>query len=810
MRRSIAAALCAALAASAARADVDVTSAPPIKVKSTLLPVGEVETYRLQAVAGAKLSFALAATGKTRLAFTPALTDPNAAAVVLPQGALKTTKTGVALTGLVLSTTGEYRLDVSADKTGDYSLTLSTAPQTKWSGTLTTIFPGGAQRFTFSAPIGSTVTITAKPVVKGQGSPSVDDVSSGAFRQVFFQQGKPLPTRAVFTAAAASGATGDFAADVSNRGTATGDAIVTATVKPPKSKTSKLDLRGTSLGRPDGGETLVSRVVGAGGGGVDVSDPASDLVGASVVVPDGALTGPLTISIASATTPSLPDHGMQAAGPAVDFGPSGTTFAKTATVTLPFDFSLLPQNVDPSQILVFIREKDGSSTTVAPSSVDVAHGTISLPVGGFSTCVPISPAGIVRLGVTSSGGLRPGGDAYWVLGVHFDMSQDATNDSRNRDYEMQVGQASFFGDGSVQMSSEQRQIQVAQPYDGMGGIAGTVQTIVQQQNDTQPYVYDADGLSLDVGDGASKPPAKVRVSRGGTLMAGRDRTANDTKVELTILLRQDKTPPTTSSFAGTWNMGGIEIDANGSGGGPVNMKSQHISGTITFDGKGGFRIAGGQRQSQFQPGGTTWSNALKTLSISGTYTIRDDGTAVLVIPPQKPGDTGNTLRLMSGPNEDALLATDDVAQQGDFLVLMFTRQGSGLSPASLVGAYSGEGIESDTSTYAVGEGPTTLGDLVQRDEDVSVTFAGTTSAQFTTADHAVERDNTADGGVAVSNDPGAFAGTISLSSSGVLKVKQAQGSVVGAMTPDATFGFVLTDLATSDGTHYFAVVFENP
>ena len=64
--------------------------------------------------------------------------------------------------------------------------------------------------------------------------------------------------------------------------------------------------------------------------------------GTQVVVPAGALSAPVVITITSTTiAPPIP-AGQQVLGSIYDFGPTGTTFAMPVTVTLPFDPAQAP------------------------------------------------------------------------------------------------------------------------------------------------------------------------------------------------------------------------------------------------------------------------------------------------------------------------------------------------------------------------------------------------------------------------------------------------------------------------------------
>ena len=91
---------------------------------------------------------------------------------------------------------------------------------------------------------------------------------------------------------------------------------------------------GGGAGGDDAGcDPVTSAVVGAGGGTVMATcGPAA---GASVVIPPGALSADVTITIQAADVANGLPAGFTAAGPNIDFGPTGQTFAVPVTVTVP-------------------------------------------------------------------------------------------------------------------------------------------------------------------------------------------------------------------------------------------------------------------------------------------------------------------------------------------------------------------------------------------------------------------------------------------------------------------------------------------
>jgi hypothetical protein len=801
MRRTSAGLIVVFAVAALARADIDVETAPVIKAKSTLTPEGESETYRFPATAGSALKFSLSAARRGSLHFVPVLTDPNGQTIPLGPLVVKPTPKGVSAPLIPLGVTGQYRLDVYATGTGDYSLALTAAPQTHSFGAMT-LATSEMLPFTFSAPPGSTLALTAKAAKGSTATPRFGLLESGTFSQDLAAAGRATATSHTVSVVSVGG-NGDFSVPVSNTGPS-GSLNVSVVIRPPKTKPSKLDLRGVVHGRPAGGETLMTRAIGSAGGTVTVADATSDLDGATVVVPAGALTASLPITIASAAVPPLGDDSKQAAGPAVDLEPSGTVFSQSVTVTLPFDFSLLPADAVPADIQVLVREKDGSSATFPVSSVDEVNGTVTVQTNGFSTCIPVVTAGIVRLGVASNGGLKPGGDEFWTLSLHDDMADDpAANDSRGRGYEVSVGEVSFHGDGTLELSDEQRRVEVDEQGTGPGGgIVGTVQATVQSQQGAGTWTYDADGRSIDVTDGGSNPPV-LAVSRGGDVMIGKARGAADRKTELIVLLRKNTATLTAASLSGTWHLVAAEVDATSESQGPVDLRAAHVSGRIAFDGKGGFRLTGGQRQSRFQDGAADWESQLKTLAINGTYSVEAAGTVLLTLPPDKPGDTGNVLRAYPGPGATAMLCTDKDARADGVFAMALVKQASGLSLKSLSGEYVSSGIEVNTQIYSNGSVSAQIGDLELRDEDISVTFAGAASIQLSTQEHGVIRDTSTPGGVSVTNPTGSFQGTVSVTSAGDYKVTTADGGVVGCVSPDVNFGFFVNDLGDTRGDHLF-------
>ena len=126
-----------------------------------------------------------------------------------------------------------------------------------------------------------------------------------------------------------------------------------------------------------------SGVVGSDGGSVEVTDPDSDLYGARVEIPAGALSEEQEISISKASTiPEPPNDRFQVQGSAVTLEPSGLTFNKPVTVELPYG----DDHDETVDTLVVLQYDQTSQTWYIPtlSRVDLENNKVSALVSHFS------------------------------------------------------------------------------------------------------------------------------------------------------------------------------------------------------------------------------------------------------------------------------------------------------------------------------------------------------------------------------------------------------------------------------------------
>jgi uncharacterized delta-60 repeat protein len=143
---------------------------------------------------------------------------------------------------------------------------------------------------------------------------------------------------------------------------------------------------------------LLLVLAGCGGGGTSPPSPPSQTPpsgigpaggtvsngGAQVVVPAGALSQATSIAIEQTNSgaPQLP-AGVVSFGPMFAFTPHGTTFAAPATVTLPYDPSLVPAG---TQVEFYKTESSQTSWQTVPLTSTAAN-SVTADVTGFSYMV---------------------------------------------------------------------------------------------------------------------------------------------------------------------------------------------------------------------------------------------------------------------------------------------------------------------------------------------------------------------------------------------------------------------------------------
>ncbi|MCG3133094.1 MAG: hypothetical protein HMLKMBBP_00187 [Planctomycetes bacterium] len=392
------------VAAASARADVDVAVRNGFKARGTLNPAAEFETYRIEIPAGATLKVSVkgrkakGAPAAPRAGFeivAPTAGDLTDATPTTPKGA-----TGAAWSGLVPET-GVYRIVVSGDGVvGDYDVTAS------WSVPKKTPFggdtSGGEVEVPFEFAAGTQVSFVVKRAQGSASLPRLDRIcSDGGCGAIFAPPREGATSHSGRGTISSTGTWRIFVADAGAGGPFTG----TATATLPRETSKRVDLTDRKLG-PGDGSLATGAVVGAEGGMVAVDDALSPVDGASVDVPGGALALPTGIIVGTGAAVAPKAEDVAGGGPAVFFGPEGTSFAVPATVTIPY--APLPPGTTTDDLRIFVRDAKGKVTEVvlAPPAAfvfDTVNRTVSFPVAHFSTYQAFRPRGVVDWDLDADG-----------------------------------------------------------------------------------------------------------------------------------------------------------------------------------------------------------------------------------------------------------------------------------------------------------------------------------------------------------------------------------------------------------------------
>jgi len=785
-------ALAAALAWGAvpASADVDTEVPLPAKLQGTLGP-GEVETVRFFAPGGSLLQVKLAT--KKGSGVDPGLRvlDPDGLEVPLPAGNVTDKGDSIKVKNLALDRSGTWAVEVSGVGAGDYKLAVKARVPTKRVEDVT--LGGGAVAMQLAVQYGATVKITAKAA---KGSPATPVVQSLDGIDLTAAGKRKAGLHKVSVTAPASG---DLVLLVDGEGDP-GDARVTVSIKPPAAKAAKIDVRGAALGRPAGGETAVGRVILPDQGGRVEAGPASDLFGASVDVPPGALSEPVLVTIRSADAERLADPDADTnAGPTVEFQPSGLQFSQPVVVTVPIDPQALPVQASEGDITVLIVEDDGSTREVVPTSVDLDAGVCTVQVSGFSRFTSVAPAGSPQLA----------GRSYW--GFTFDMRLEDDLSGRDESGLRRVSRADalldFDVDGfTVTATGEERELLFGTVRNQSEQLEGLLQSSTASFQDTGYWQYGTDGrrVGLQFSDDPEDP---VFVSRDGTVLVNATAEPDEgtpSDAILDVFVERPATTDPTSLVVGTYYIGElsyfVEQPAPGSlltlellrgfGTLKINANGSATVDIVEVDGFGVPRFGGSGTAFQYAEerfrGGLSWS-----IDPSGQF-----AGSVLI-------DTGDELVLRMLPHRDgtmfvAMPVGDDML---DVPYIVGVKQSSGRSLADLDGEHSVGTVFVRPNQYQIEDGPQGSGQFVTiPDFDLDstserITFDGSSSALLSSRGVLRQfRDPLTMGGVA--RDTTVFPDEtlqVSLRGDGRFQVNVEGAEIRGAITRDGTFGFLVPD-----------------
>lgn len=384
------------LLTSLAVADFDIELANGTRVRGTADADGSVETFRARIPRGANVRVDVRArkskARKRKVPLTVTLVGPDQSTVAATDEPDTRSRLRVDAT----DETGLYELRISTPngEAGDYDVRLS------WRGTRKLrrrVDLAGDSAVEIVADAGSTLRcrLAGPPGteilrVENEDGEPIHTPAPGTTRL----NGLPLPATGTYRVIPAAGE---------------GRARAVLSVAAPKRGRSVVslfdeDLEPTLPTELELTEVAVGAIVGSDvATSIVVADTGTETDGARMDVPVGALRAETTLIVSS--TPQIrPNVGtpLDDAGPAVFFGPAGTTFKTPITITVPFDTSI----EDPSELVVVERQANGRQRVVDPETYVFGDGVISLPVSHFTSFQAFRPGLVGPVSVLRAPGFK--------------------------------------------------------------------------------------------------------------------------------------------------------------------------------------------------------------------------------------------------------------------------------------------------------------------------------------------------------------------------------------------------------------------
>ncbi len=688
----------AASGVDSARAGVEGEVRSKDKVLGTILPATEIERWTIQCPKDSKLKIVLKGPKKkTGGAVSFRLIDTNDEELVgLP---IIPKRTGAVLKDFICPESGPYTVEVFAPDEltgGDYSLKLiCKAPRRL---TFTETLDGTEKTYAFFA---SLVTKAKAKITVDKGS-----LADPRIVRMLGPEGFDVPVEGSAKAVASPKIdltkTGDYGLKFDGDGGAVTGSLK---LKPQKSVSRIVDVRsGTIDPGGAGGEDGVAGVIGPDGGMVIAPEGESPvgIEGAAIDVPAGALEGAVAIVIATAPPIGPQNETEDPVGNTVFYGPEGLEFAEDATLTLPFDPSLVETEED---VMIYTQDAQGNVTLMDPSTyvVDLLAGLVTVTTSHFSTFRVFAERGPIEVASLS----------------------ETITDARA------IGGVATFGtigDGpSRQGLSDGKQFTLVVPVDVLVADGEVVKRISHLEGQgTIEQVIAGGGQSTQTGGPATdydfSGPITAVLSKGG--FASSILVATETQV---FVLEPDQKSgePTVEGLAGTGGVGD-----SGDGGHPTLAQFTSIA-AIACDATGQFLYILDRGASRIRCVDLD-AEIISTSTGTGTSGLAMDGDPLGNSPLQDP----------------RALVADPWTPGGFFLAdggrIRHVKFGTVLDPTEQNLTYAGR---SDGSTGASGDGGRRLDAKFQSLRSIAVDFLGDRLFVADAVDHTVREIRTQPGGL---------------------------------------------------------------
>jgi len=565
---------------------------------------------------------------------------------------------------------------------------------------------------------------------------------------------------------------------------------LTWTASPGAKAVQRCDLRCTTLGRALGDETAIGRAVAAGAATtLDVAAADSDLRFARLDVLADAAPAGTSLLLTSSVGAAVPDPStLQSAGPDVLVQPSSLVLSSPATLTLPYERILVPRTASAATDLRVARvAKNGTISVLAPTSVDTAGRTVSVTTDRLGRFVVFAPKGPPD----------PTSEAYWHVALDVTLEQAATGaDSRARRAQVESGLASFSGGGALAFVGDRFETSWTHDDQGAGHVT---RTSFHDEPASLAWSFDADGRRIRIDDGSGRASVLEPSEDGAAYVGQIGETTWNSRAGVEAALRRSPRALSAESIAGSYWIGALEVQALQGAASAMDVETWRTSAAATLRADGTWTIAGDSRLATFDPSDRRTKLGRGRIAGGGTWTIVGaeggwrEGSIALTI---SGADSVAPLLIFPSADRRMFLGTTDPTSEGDHMFLVGVRRSTSMSPRLLTGDYAMGGFEARVSTYSPATGPV-VGDLgVSQTEAVARYASG--ARRFGVSSEArrdVDRDPGAALGVRVAYaiDHPTDAVAFSLARSGRLSVRaDPRFEIVGAMTPDARAGFVVS------------------
>ncbi|MCE9635217.1 MAG: hypothetical protein K8T90_05865 [Planctomycetes bacterium] len=597
------------------------------------------------------------------------------------------------------------------------------------------------------------------------------------------------------------------------RGPGSGTYRLDWTASPGPKRVQRCDLRCTTLGRSPGSESAAGRIIRAGTGtSVSVTRTDSDVRGAAIVVQGGAAPAETVVLLTSAPA-ARPRAlaGLHVAGPSIAIEPDGLRLGAAAAVTVPYDPVRVPHGSNAASQLRMARvDAHGTTTVIAPDSVDTESHVVTAPSDRFARFVVVAP----------DGPPDPEAVAYWhgALTVRVSPDGGGGTDSRHRDVSLDVGRATLLPGGGLDVVGDWYGATWTTDNAGVGQLS---LSSALGESGTIKWAMDADGRRLRVidpsGGGSVLEPCADGSLYVGTL--GEDTTGPQSTIE--IALRRPPSDLPTAALVGSYWVGVQEFGVSQSGQSPTSVEIGRTFGVVTLRADGTWSLKGDSistRADWSEPDGRTRRSSARE---SGTWAVATPSDSwyagtVMLSSANGPG------RVRIFPSADGALffgTNDPAADGGAFAFLFGVRQARAITPSDVKGDYAFAQMTPDANAFRLVGLPPAPAELVVPDvrcwqEDGIMRFAGTSTVRIP-ADRLkeVDRDGTVPGGVRVTYDASTAQSGVgfTLARTGRFDVRAgANEQVVGAVSADARAGFVVIAPVKPNGAYGLRVFVKAP